>query len=185
MLPEASGSGRLSLYRATDFPLAWQEDRLLLPRPLIDASLVEWGGRWYLLGSDHTRPGAMKNGARGWPAGLDWRHGCCAGFGMAGRHAGERREVYVYALSPASRGLLVAGCCRPPGGVARCVAAGPLGAAPRQPRCQWRARRGLPQCGPPGQARRTAVPFWPGLRRDLWPSGGCRCWGLGTGWALQ
>lgn len=62
MLPEASGSGRLSLYRATDFPLAWQEDRLLLPRPLIDASLVEWGGRWYLLGSDHTRPGAMKNG---------------------------------------------------------------------------------------------------------------------------
>lgn len=25
MLPEASQSGRLTLYRATDFPLAWQE----------------------------------------------------------------------------------------------------------------------------------------------------------------
>ncbi|KAL4451194.1 hypothetical protein ABPG77_009266 [Micractinium sp. CCAP 211/92] len=62
MLPEASQSGRLTLYRATDFPLAWQEDRLLLPRPLIDASLVEWQGRWYLLGSDHTRRGAFKNG---------------------------------------------------------------------------------------------------------------------------
>lgn len=40
------------------------QDRLLLPRPLIDASLVEWQGRWYLLGSDHTRRGAFKNGGR-------------------------------------------------------------------------------------------------------------------------
>ena len=66
MLPEASRSGQLLLYRATDFPLAWQQDRLLLPRPLIDASIVEWQGRWYLLGSDHTRRGARHNG--GWPA---------------------------------------------------------------------------------------------------------------------
>ena len=62
MLPEGSGSGRLTLYRATRFPLVWEEERVLEPRPLVDASLVEWQGRWYLLASDLAQPGAVKNG---------------------------------------------------------------------------------------------------------------------------
>ena len=41
MLPEASGSGGLRLYRAEEFPLVWKLDRLLLDKPLIDASLLE------------------------------------------------------------------------------------------------------------------------------------------------
>lgn len=64
MLPEGSGSGRLTLYRATQFPLVWEEERVLLPRPLVDASLVEWQGRWYLLASDLAQQGAVKNGER-------------------------------------------------------------------------------------------------------------------------
>ena len=43
MLPEASGSGGLRLYRAEEFPMVWKLDRLLLDKPLIDASLVEVG----------------------------------------------------------------------------------------------------------------------------------------------
>lgn len=64
MMPEASLSGRLTLYRATSFPTAWEEHSVALRRPLVDASLVEWQGRWYLLGSDHTRRGATLHGAR-------------------------------------------------------------------------------------------------------------------------
>ena len=62
MLPEGSLSGQLTLYRATDFPLAWQPERVLLERPLIDASMVKWEGRWYLLGSDHSARSAVKHG---------------------------------------------------------------------------------------------------------------------------
>ncbi|KAI7844140.1 hypothetical protein COHA_002275 [Chlorella ohadii] len=62
MLPEGSGSGRLTLYRAAQFPLVWEEERVLVPRPLVDASLVEWQSRWYLLASDLAQPGAAKNG---------------------------------------------------------------------------------------------------------------------------
>ena len=43
MLPEASGSGGLRLYRAEEFPMVWKLDRLLLDKPLIDASLMEVG----------------------------------------------------------------------------------------------------------------------------------------------
>lgn len=49
---------------------------MALRRPLVDASLVEWQGRWYLLGSDHSRRGATPHGARRaapWPWGLGGR----------------------------------------------------------------------------------------------------------------
>ena len=62
MMPEGSGSGQLALYRATQFPLAWARDRVLVPRPLVDASMAAWQGHWYLLASDHTRRGAVKSG---------------------------------------------------------------------------------------------------------------------------
>ncbi len=41
MLPEASKSGGLRLYRAEQFPMVWKLDRLLLDKPLIDASLLQ------------------------------------------------------------------------------------------------------------------------------------------------
>ena len=56
MLPEGYGSGALRLYRAgTAFPLRWELERVLLQRPLIDTSLVEWQGRWWMFGSDVVR----------------------------------------------------------------------------------------------------------------------------------
>jgi len=81
MLPEGSGSGRLTLYRAAQFPLVWEEERVLVPRPLVDASLVEWQSRWYLLASDLAQPGAAKNGereCRRWGRGGDRASGCLA-----------------------------------------------------------------------------------------------------------
>ena len=62
MMPEGSLSGQLWLYRAAAFPTAWVRDRVIIDRPLIDASLVEFGGAWWLFGTDHTRPRAAKNG---------------------------------------------------------------------------------------------------------------------------
>ncbi len=55
MLPEGHASGSLRLYVADDFPLRWRFHSTLLPRPMIDASLVEWQGRWYLFASDVVR----------------------------------------------------------------------------------------------------------------------------------
>jgi hypothetical protein len=65
MLPEASASGQLRLYRAKSFPLEWELDRVLLERPLVDASLVEFGGKWWMFASDPSRRGARKNGEAG------------------------------------------------------------------------------------------------------------------------
>ncbi|KAK9861813.1 hypothetical protein WJX84_006539 [Apatococcus fuscideae] len=62
LLPEASRSGGLRLYRAENFPLVWKLDRLLLDKPLVDASLLKVDDTWWLFGSDHTRPGAHNNG---------------------------------------------------------------------------------------------------------------------------
>ncbi|KAL4442485.1 hypothetical protein ABPG77_005069 [Micractinium sp. CCAP 211/92] len=56
MLPEGHASGSLRLYVADDFPLRWRFHSALLPRPMIDASLVQWQGRWYLFASDVRTP---------------------------------------------------------------------------------------------------------------------------------
>jgi hypothetical protein len=61
MMPEGSGSGSLRLYRAVDYPLRWAIEKELINKPLVDASLVEWKGRWYLFASDPSRPGYRKN----------------------------------------------------------------------------------------------------------------------------
>ncbi|KAL4519176.1 hypothetical protein Ndes2526A_g00275 [Nannochloris sp. 'desiccata'] len=61
MMPEGSGSGSLRLYRAVDYPLRWELEKELINKPLVDASLVEWKGRWYLFASDPSRPGHKKN----------------------------------------------------------------------------------------------------------------------------
>lgn len=48
MLPEASRSGMLTLYRATDFPRAWEPVATLLDMPAIDASVIKHDGRWWM-----------------------------------------------------------------------------------------------------------------------------------------
>jgi hypothetical protein len=48
MLPEASRSGKLTLYRAERFPNKWQPVADLLDIPAIDASVVYYDGRWWM-----------------------------------------------------------------------------------------------------------------------------------------
>lgn len=49
MLPEACGSGTLTLYRAREFPFAWEPHcRIDLDAVPIDATPVHWQGRWWL-----------------------------------------------------------------------------------------------------------------------------------------
>lgn len=48
MLPEASASGSLDLYRAENFPDAWVHDTRLIDEPLHDATLHFDGTRWWL-----------------------------------------------------------------------------------------------------------------------------------------
>lgn len=48
MLPEASASGRLTLYRATRFPDRWTAEAVLLEGEISDATLLEQGGSLWL-----------------------------------------------------------------------------------------------------------------------------------------
>ena len=48
MLPEAHKSRRLTLYRAIDFPRAWEPVADLLDIPAIDATVVKHDGRWWM-----------------------------------------------------------------------------------------------------------------------------------------
>jgi hypothetical protein len=48
MLPEASRSGKLTLYRAERFPDRWQPATDLLDIPAIDASVVWHDGQWWM-----------------------------------------------------------------------------------------------------------------------------------------
>lgn len=48
MLPEASSSGRLTLYRATRFPDTWQPAATLLEGEISDATLLDHGGSLWL-----------------------------------------------------------------------------------------------------------------------------------------
>ena len=49
MLPEAFKSGRLTLYKATDFPKAWQPVAVLLDEPAVDAAVFRHHERWWML----------------------------------------------------------------------------------------------------------------------------------------
>ena len=48
MLPEASKSGKLTLYRAVHFPVQWEEAATLLDQPAIDASVIYYENRWWM-----------------------------------------------------------------------------------------------------------------------------------------
>ncbi|MCO5556846.1 hypothetical protein L7F22_010400 [Adiantum nelumboides] len=62
MMPEGSEKGDLRLYRALNFPLEWTLERILVKRPLIDATLVEHNGDFWMFASDFHRFGAQRNG---------------------------------------------------------------------------------------------------------------------------
>lgn len=48
MLPESYRSGKLTLYRATDYPRAWEPVATLLEMPAIDASIIAYEGRYWM-----------------------------------------------------------------------------------------------------------------------------------------
>jgi hypothetical protein len=48
MLPEGSGGGKLTLYRAAPFPYRWVAETTLLEGEISDATLLQRDGRWWL-----------------------------------------------------------------------------------------------------------------------------------------
>ncbi|WOL03006.1 glycosyltransferase family protein 64 [Canna indica] len=61
MMPEGNKKGELRLYRAADFPLKWTLEKVLIKKPLIDASLIQYEGNYWLFASDFNRFGVEKN----------------------------------------------------------------------------------------------------------------------------
>ncbi|MQL74797.1 hypothetical protein Taro_007169 [Colocasia esculenta] len=61
MMPEGSRKGDLRLYRAVKFPLQWTLEKVLVRKPLVDASLVKYGDYYWLFASDFSRFGTEKN----------------------------------------------------------------------------------------------------------------------------
>ncbi|KAF6985890.1 hypothetical protein CFC21_003704 [Triticum aestivum] len=61
MMPEGNKKKELRLYRATKFPLEWTLEKVLINKPLIDASLVQYEDNWWLFASDFTQYGTEKN----------------------------------------------------------------------------------------------------------------------------
>ncbi|XP_058073903.1 glucosamine inositolphosphorylceramide transferase 1-like [Magnolia sinica] len=61
MMPEGSERGDLRLYRATEFPLLWTLEKVLINRPLIDTSLIQYEGYHWLFTSDFSRFGTKDN----------------------------------------------------------------------------------------------------------------------------
>lgn len=52
MVPETAEAGRVDLYECLDMPARWEYRRTLLSGvQLLDASLVEWGGLWWMFAS--------------------------------------------------------------------------------------------------------------------------------------
>ncbi|KAG6528518.1 glucosamine inositolphosphorylceramide transferase 1-like [Zingiber officinale] len=61
MMPEGNKKGELRLYRAVKFPLKWTLEKVIIRKPLIDASLIQYEGNYWLFGSDFSRFGVEKN----------------------------------------------------------------------------------------------------------------------------
>ncbi|KAK4279583.1 hypothetical protein QN277_011341 [Acacia crassicarpa] len=62
MMPECSRKGELRLYKAISFPLQWTLEKVLIKKPLVDSLIIQYDGRYWLFGSDHSGFGSMKNG---------------------------------------------------------------------------------------------------------------------------
>ncbi|GJN23714.1 hypothetical protein PR202_gb11384 [Eleusine coracana subsp. coracana] len=52
MMPESSWNENLQLYRATDFPLKWKLEKVLLEKPLVDSVIINFQDSYWLLGSE-------------------------------------------------------------------------------------------------------------------------------------
>lgn len=52
MIPEACESGKVWLYRATEFPTKWLRVRVLIDEPLVDTSLIVLDDCMYLIGTN-------------------------------------------------------------------------------------------------------------------------------------
>jgi hypothetical protein len=61
MLPEGSGSGRLTLYRATHFPDRWEPVATLLEGEISDATLLEHNGRFWLFATERDGGGSTSD----------------------------------------------------------------------------------------------------------------------------
>lgn len=61
MLPEASASGRLTLYRAVDFPDRWLAEAVLIEGEISDATLLEHGGRLWLFATSRDGFGSTSD----------------------------------------------------------------------------------------------------------------------------
>ncbi|CAN6441738.1 unnamed protein product [Victoria cruziana] len=61
LMPEGNKKGDLRLYRALEFPLRWTLEKVLIKKPLIDATMIQYGGHYWIFGSDFTRFGTEKN----------------------------------------------------------------------------------------------------------------------------
>lgn len=58
MLPETAAAGELVLYEARDFPYDWRPAATLLAgMPILDASVIEYAGRWWMFATRRDRGG--------------------------------------------------------------------------------------------------------------------------------
>ncbi|KAJ0718485.1 putative hexosyltransferase [Helianthus annuus] len=55
MMPDGSRNGDLRLYRATEFPLKWKLEKIILDRPLVDAFIIHHEEKYWIFGSSQSR----------------------------------------------------------------------------------------------------------------------------------
>ena len=69
MIPESGASGTIDLYRARAFPFSWTlEARLVEGVVASDATLIEWGGRWWMFATVRDGGGAHSDALHLWSA---------------------------------------------------------------------------------------------------------------------
>ena len=54
-VPETARLGRVEAWRCMQFPDRWERAGTLLEVPVVDPTVVEWGGRWWLFGGRRDR----------------------------------------------------------------------------------------------------------------------------------
>ncbi|KAI7730048.1 hypothetical protein M8C21_019999 [Ambrosia artemisiifolia] len=51
MMPDESSKGDVRVYRATEFPLKWKLEKIILDHPLVDAFIIQHEGKYWMFGS--------------------------------------------------------------------------------------------------------------------------------------
>ncbi|KAI9118694.1 hypothetical protein K1719_010139 [Acacia pycnantha] len=54
MMPDSIKKGELRVYRALNFPLQWKLEKVIMKKPLVDSSIINYDGKYWLFGSDHS-----------------------------------------------------------------------------------------------------------------------------------